>query len=178
MGAFLLAFFFLNFPLLVLAEKYKTCEEYNSFRHIAAGENFGLLKPINHTTRKTCVTLCQDVSYILRLQFPEDCHRAFDSKIKQCRLLNLPKLTKAIRKSANAEEDSRITVPYSDFCRLLCERHPYCYAAETRSVGRAGYYCNFIHRSNRRPNPSKICERKRCTTFICEKTDQNLLIMK
>ena len=178
MNTFLLGFVFcFQFPQLILAEKYKTCEE-KSIRHIAAGENFGLLKPINHTTKDICVRLCRHISYILRVEVQTGCHKAFDSKIKQCRLLNLANITKAIRESANIEKDSRITVPYESSCRILCELHPYCYAAETRSIGRAGYHCNFIHRSNRRPTRSKICEGKRCTTFICPKTHQNMLVMK
>ncbi|CBY07445.1 unnamed protein product [Oikopleura dioica] len=153
----------------------KTCREQ---KHIvtSVGQSFGLLKPIKNSSRFTCLSLCQFVSVqILHINKNVFCQRAFNPRSSECRLKNLPELARAIRLSAKIEYDSRITVPFETYCQHLCEMHPYCYAAETASIGQRGYHCNLIHRSLLKPKPSMVCQKQRCTTFICEKTAHNIL---
>jgi hypothetical protein len=167
----------------VLAHE-KTCRaQKRSVRSIgqsfgqSIGQSFGLFLPINNTSRFTCLTLCQFVSaQILHMPKYVSCNRAFNHKTSQCRLLDLPELKLAIKESAMSEYDSRITVPFETYCQLLCEIHPYCYAAETASIGHRGYHCNLITRSLLKPKPSKVCQKRRCRTFICEKTAHNMLL--
>ena len=148
-----------------------------SNRSNSIGQSFGLFLSVNNTSQFTCTRLCLFISaQILHMPKLPACHRAFNHKSSQCRLLDLPKLKEAITKSARSDYDSRITVPFVTYCQQLCEIHPYCYAAETASIGHRGYHCNLITRSLRKPKPSKVCQKRGCTTFICEKTAHNMVL--
>ena len=173
MNSFLsISFFFITVESALYE---KTCREQE---HIAnsVGQSFGLLMPIKKSSRFTCLSICQFVSFhILHINLRGACNRAYNHTSSECRLMDLPLLKKRIENSADRDYDSRITVPFKDYCQHLCEIHPNCYAAETASRGHRGYDCNLIHRSLVKPKPSVVCRKRRCTTFICEKTAHNML---